>query len=63
MAVDPPAVRPDGPIIIPDQAENDALGVEYAAPNEWPLLSEDWDGPVAQMQLEYVDPATEEEPR
>ena len=25
MAVDPPAVRPDGPIIIPDQAENDAL--------------------------------------
>ena len=25
MAVDPPAVRPDGPIIIPDQAPNDAL--------------------------------------
>ena len=45
-----------------DRAENDALGLDYAAPNEWPLLSEDWDGPGAQMQLEYVDPATEEEP-
>ena len=25
MAVDPPTVRPDGPIIIPDQAQDDAL--------------------------------------
>jgi hypothetical protein len=46
-----------------DRAENDAFGLDYAAPNEWPLLSEEWDGPGAQMQLEYVDPATKEEPR
>ena len=29
--------------------------VDYAAPDRWPLLSEDWDGPDVPMELEYVD--------